>query len=69
MAPTAEQARIRENMKTVGQTTEYYKRLLTKLNEQESSIERLQRERDELSKTRDAQRKELEDYVINLTIG
>ena len=35
---TAEQNRIRENMKTVAPSTPYYERLLAKLNEQESSI-------------------------------
>jgi hypothetical protein len=66
---TQEQDRIRENMKTVGQTTQYYERLLAKLNEQESSIEKLQGDRDALMVKRDAQRKELEDYVSTLTIG
>lgn len=64
-----EQSRIRENMKTVGQTSQYYQRLLTKLNDQESSIERLQRERDALTAKRDAATKELEDYLRGLTIG
>ena len=68
-AITEEQNRIRENMKTVGQTTQYYERLLVKLNEQESSIERLQTERDGMLTRRDTQRKELEDYLANLTIG
>jgi hypothetical protein len=64
-----EQGRIRENMKTVGQTSQYYQRLLSKLNDQESSIEKLQRERDELQAKRDAARKELEDYLRELTVG
>jgi len=46
---TAEQNRIRENMKTVAPSTPYHERLLAKLNEQESSIERLQRERDAMT--------------------
>jgi hypothetical protein len=66
---TQEQARIRDNMKTVNGGTPYYKRLLQKLNEQESAIERLQHERDDLNRRRDAERKELEDYVAGLTIG
>jgi len=66
---TEEQNRIRENMRTVGQQTAYYTRLLTKLNEQESSIEKLQGERDLLIKKRDAQRKELEEYVGGLNVG
>ena len=65
----AEQVRIRENMKTVGQNSQYYQRLLTKLNDQESSIEKLQREREDLQSKRDAARKELEDYLRDLTVG
>ena len=66
---SAEQTRMRENMKTVAQTTEYYQRLLGKLNEQESSIENLQKERDDLTEKRDGLRKQLEDYVNGLTLG
>ena len=66
---TAEQTRIRENMKTVSQTTQYYERLLAKLNEQESSIESLQKERDSLTQKRDSLRKDLEDYLNGLTLG
>jgi hypothetical protein len=64
-----EQGRIRENMKTVGQTSQYYQRLLAKLNDQESSIEKLQHERDDLLMKRDSARKELEDYLRDLTVG
>ena len=66
---TTEQGRIRENMKTVDQKTQYYERLLTKLNEQETLLEKLQADCDELTKKLDAQRKELEDYLSNLTVG
>ncbi|HWH51248.1 MAG TPA: DUF4139 domain-containing protein [Gemmatimonadaceae bacterium] len=66
---TAEQARIRENMKTVSQTTDYYQRLLGKLNAQESSIEAMQRERDQFSAARDAARVRLEAYLATLTVG
>jgi len=66
---TQEQVRIREDMKTVASTTPYYARLLAKLNEQESAIEKLQRERDELAARRDSQRRELEEYVRNLVVG
>jgi hypothetical protein len=68
-AITEEQNRIRENMKTVGQTTQYYERLLAKLNEQESDIERLQDERDELMRRRDTERAALEEYLNNLVVG
>jgi hypothetical protein len=66
---TAEQNRIRENMKTVGQTSQYYQRLLSKLNEQETAIEKLQRERDDFTARRDAARRDLENYLHDLTVG
>ena len=66
---TAEQARLRENMKTVSPSTSYYERLLTKLNDQESSIERLQAERATLVTERDALRKDLEVYLQGLSVG
>jgi hypothetical protein len=68
-AITAEQNRIRENMKTVAQTTQYYERLLSKLNEQESAIESLQKERDGLTAKRETLRRELEAYLNGLTVG
>jgi len=66
---TAEQTRIRENMRILSNTTQYYQRLLAKLNEQESRLETLQTERDSFASRRDAARKELEDYLANLTIS
>jgi hypothetical protein len=66
---TAEQNRIRENMKTVASSTQYYERLLAKLNEQESAIEGMQRERDALTARRDTLRRELEEYVGGLIVG
>jgi hypothetical protein len=67
-AISAEQNRIRENMKTVAPTTQYYERLLSKLNEQESAIESLQKERDGLTAKREALRRELEAYLNGLTV-
>ena len=63
---TAEQNRIRENMRILPQSGQYYDRLLAKLNEQESTIEKLQTERKELTARRDAARKELDDYLDTL---
>jgi cytochrome c556 len=68
-AITNEQERIRDNMKTVDAKSQYYDRLLTKLNDQESAIERLQKERDDLQARRDVQQKALVDYLDNLTVG
>ncbi len=53
----AEQQRIRENMKTVRVDTEYHRRLERKLNEQETTIEGHQAAINELTATRDTQRK------------
>ncbi|HEY7086965.1 MAG TPA: hypothetical protein VH518_02685 [Tepidisphaeraceae bacterium] len=66
---TQEQNRIRENMKTVDRNSQYSNRLLSKLNDQESQIEKLQGERDDLAKKKDGQQKELEDYLTGLSIG
>jgi hypothetical protein len=61
---TAEQGRIRENLKTVAANSAYSTRLLGKLNEQESQIEKLQGDVEELNKAMEKQRKELEDFLI-----
>jgi hypothetical protein len=65
---TVEQNRIRENMKTVAPSTSYYTRLLEKLNEQESSIERLQRERDDWTTRREEARRQFDAYVRELSL-
>ena len=66
---STEQARIRENMKTVEKSGQYYDRLLAKLNEQESQIEKLQADRASLTTRRDGVRKELEEYLNALVIA
>ena len=66
---TQEQQRIRENMASVSQTSQYYTWLLGKLDDQETAIERLQGEVEHLKHTYDAQRKELETYLANTTVG
>jgi predicted RNase H-like nuclease (RuvC/YqgF family) len=64
----AEQGRIRENMKTVDRQSAYYTRLAGKLNDQESTIETLQTQRDELRKSFEEQSKALADYLGQLTV-
>jgi hypothetical protein len=64
-----DQASARENMKTVDPKSQFYDRLLTKLNDQESQIEKLQSERDSFQKQRDGQKKELEEYLSKLDVG
>ena len=65
---TQEQARIREDMKTVTPNTPYYTRLLSKLNDQESEIEKLQRERDDLQTQRDKQGQALDAFILDLDV-
>ncbi len=64
-----EQARIRENMKTVSESTEYYTRLLKKLDEQETAIETLQKEGSDLQRKSEGSRQALEAYLRDLNVG
>jgi peptidoglycan hydrolase CwlO-like protein len=66
---TTEQTRIRDNMRAVAQSTDYYARLLKKLDEQETQIESLQKQAGELQKQLDSQQRELEKRVGELTLG
>jgi septal ring factor EnvC (AmiA/AmiB activator) len=66
---TQEQNRIRENMKTVAEKSDYYNRLLKKLDEQETGIERLQEEVHGLQKKLEDQRAALEKSLNELSVG
>lgn len=67
-AVTAEQNRLRENMKTVDSKTDYYNRLLKKLNDQESQIESMQTQQTQLQEKLELQRAELEQYLRSLNV-
>jgi len=56
-------------MRSVANTTDYYARLIKKLDEQETQIEQLQKEAEAYSKQVDSQRKELEEKVAKLTLN
>lgn len=64
-----EQGRIRSNMGSVNATSQYYSRLMEKLNAQETEIETIQAEIRTIEKRVDDQRKELENYLANLSIA
>lgn len=64
-----EQGRIRSDMNTVDHNSQYFQRLLNKLNDQESQIEKLQTDRETATQKRDEARKQMEDYVNDLNIG
>ena len=67
-AITSEQTRIRENMKAVAASTDYYARLVKKLDEQETQIEGWQKEMEGFRKQLDGQRKDLEKQLAGMTI-
>ena len=66
---TSEQSRIRENMRAVAPSTDYYARLVKKLDQQETQIESLQKEAAGLQKQLDSQRKDLDTRINELTIA
>ncbi len=63
-----EQGRIRENMRTIGNTTDLYARYMAKLNEQESRLEKIEGLRAEAERARGLARGELGEFVTNLDI-
>ncbi len=67
-AITEDQERIRRNLGTVNQNTDYGKRLLQKLNEQETKLDQLRVEDERLAGDINAKRKALSDYVANLNV-
>jgi len=67
---TAEQERIRSNMKSVqDRTSSYYTRLLKKLDDQETELESLQKEIEGLETQRKQQQGDLEAYLGSLNVG
>jgi hypothetical protein len=64
----AEQDRIRNNLNTIQKTGQYYTRLMTKLDDQETQIEKTRAAVDDLQKKRGTQQKDLETYVANLNV-
>jgi hypothetical protein len=70
-AVTKDQARMRENMRVVGQNNargEYYKKLESTLQDEDTQLVKLSDERDELTKKRDEAQKGLEDFLNDLTV-
>lgn len=66
---TAEQNRIRENIKTVDKSSAYATRLLKKLDDQESQIEKLRGEVETLQGKAESQRNDLSAYLNGLNVG
>jgi chromosome segregation ATPase len=64
----ADQTRIRENMKVVDKSTDYYNDLLKKLRAQETQLETVNKELTQLRADLETQQKKLDDYLKDLTI-
>ena len=64
-----DQNRLRENIKTVDKSSSYATRLLKKLDDQESQLEKLRSETDALHAKLDEQNRALADYLNNLNVG
>lgn len=67
-AITDEQTRIRENIKTVERTSAYATRLLKKLDDQESQLEKLRAETDGLRTKLESQQAALAEYLNGLSV-
>lgn len=65
---TDEQARIRENMARVNQQSELYNRYVKKFDEQETELEKLRQEIETLKSTEKDRQRELNEFLMNLTV-
>ena len=66
---SGDQTRIRENIKSVDRTSAYATRLLKKLDDQESQLEKWRADAEALHAKLDAQNKELNEMLNNLNVG
>jgi hypothetical protein len=64
-----DQTRINETLRTIDRTTQLYTRLLQKLNDQETQLEKLRADADAAQNQLNDQNRGLSDYLNNLTIG
>ena len=63
-----EQERIRKNMDSVDRQSDYYRRLLEKLDAQETRLEELDAEREELEQTLQQRRAAYRDFLENANV-
>ena len=66
---TAEHGRIRENMQRLQQNSDLYNRYVKKLDQQETELENLRKEIERFKNTEEEQRRELQNYVMNLDVA
>ncbi len=65
---TADQGRVRENLKTVREGTELYERYLKKLTEQENELDEANRLIGQYTQQEQQQKEALDQYLLNLDI-
>jgi hypothetical protein len=65
----AEHARIRENMQRLQQNSDLYNRYVKKLDQQETELESLRKDIERLKNTEEDNRRELQNYVMNLDVS
>ena len=66
---TAEHGRIRENMQRLQQNSDLYNRYVKKLDQQETELENLRKEIERFKNAEEEQRRELQNYVMNLDVA
>jgi len=64
-----DQNRINQTLRTIAQNSQLYTRLLSKLNDQETELEKLRSDEDNLTKQSTDLRKQLSDYLADLNVG
>ncbi|HEV8541418.1 MAG TPA: hypothetical protein VGR78_03415, partial [Verrucomicrobiae bacterium] len=63
-----EQTRIRENMQRLNQSSDLYTRYVKKLDQQETDLENLRQQIEQLKDTETKQQRDLNDYLNNLSL-
>jgi hypothetical protein len=66
---SAEQDRMRKNMQAVSPGTDYYKKLLQKMDDQETQFEQMETHEKQLVQQKQDRQKQLENYLSSLTVG
>jgi hypothetical protein len=64
-----EQTRIRENMRTLDRNSDLYLRYVKKFDAQETEVEQLRTQGEQLDRDLDAARKSLDEYLLDLKVG
>jgi chromosome segregation ATPase len=63
-----EQARIRENMSRLNQTSELFNRYVKDLDQQETDLAKLRKEIEAFKDAETGQKRELDDYMLKLEV-